>query len=86
MIPDDPQNESFASGIVYKDVHDLVTTVNSLSNGIVLSTNTSQNTALIFEMEVVVDGDKLRVVKKVSVKLICYIRFFLLWQYLSNIS
>lgn len=76
MIPDDPQIESFASGIVFKDVHNLVTSVNSLANGIALATHTSPNTALIFEMEVVVDGDKLRVLKKVSVKLICYIIFF----------
>lgn len=70
-IPDDPLIESFASGIVHKDVHNLMTEVNSLSNGVVLSTNTSSNTALIFEMEVVDDGDQLCVVKKVSVKLIC---------------
>lgn len=73
-IPD----ESFASVIVQKDVHYLVTTVNSLSNGVVLSTKKSSNTALIFEMEVVDDGDQFCVVKKVSVKLICYICFFFL--------
>lgn len=72
-IPPDPQIESFASGIVHKDVNNLVTTVNSLSHGVVLPTNTPSNTLLIFEMEVFYDYDQLWVVKKVSVQLICYI-------------
>lgn len=75
-IPDDPRNESFASGIVLEDVRDLVEAVNSLSNKVVLCTKTSSNAALIFEVEVVHDGDQLCVVEKVTVKLICYILFF----------
>lgn len=63
-IPPDPQIESFASGIVHKDVNNLVTTVNSLSHGVVLPTNTPSNTVLIFEMEVVYDYEQLWVVKK----------------------
>lgn len=63
-IPHDPLNESFASGIVHKDVHNLVTTVNSLSHGVELPTNKPSNTVLIFEMEVVYDYDQLWVVKK----------------------
>lgn len=79
-IPHDPLNESFASGIVHKDVHNLVTTVNSLSHGVELPTNKPSNTVLIFEMEVVYDYDQLWVVKKVSVQLICYISFFLRYE------
>lgn len=79
-IPHDPLNESFASGIVHTDVHNLVTTVNSLSHGVELPTNKPSNTVLIFEMEVVYDYDQLWVVKKVSVQLICYISFFLRYE------
>lgn len=63
-IPPDPKNKSFAGGIVHTDVHNLVTTVNSLSHGVVFPTNRSSYTVLIFEMEVVYDYDQLWVVKK----------------------
>lgn len=72
-IPPDPQIKSFAGGIVHTDVHNLVKTVNSLSHGVVLPTNTPFDTVRIFKMEVVYDYDQLWVVKKVSVQLICYI-------------
>lgn len=52
--------------------------VNLFFNGIVFFINILLNIVFIFEMEVVVDGDKLCVVKKVLVKFICYIRFFLI--------
>lgn len=75
-IPPDPKIKSFAGGIVLTDVHNLVTTVNSLSHGVVFPTNRSSYTVLIFEMEVVYDHDQLWVVKKVSLQHICYIFSF----------
>lgn len=67
-IPDDPLNESFASDIVHEDVRNLVTAVNSLFNGIVLSTEKSSNNALIFEMDVFHEKGQLCVFKKVLAK------------------
>lgn len=72
-IPDDPLNESFASDIVQEDVRNLMTAVNSLFNGVVLSTNKSSNNALIYEMDVVPESGQLCVVKKVLAKPIRYI-------------
>lgn len=73
-IPDDSLNESFASDIILEeDIRSLVKAVNSLSNGVMLSTNSSSNQALTFEIDVVDDGDQFYVVKKVSAKFICFI-------------
>lgn len=87
-IPDDPLNESFASDIVQEDVRNLTTAVNSLFNGVVLSTNKSSNNALISEMDVVHERGQLCVVKKVLAKPVRYIYFnrTILKLYFLNIS
>lgn len=83
--------ESFARTILEDDINRLVTAIQSLSNGIVLTTqinaikrDTPQVEACMFEVDVVYDGDgdgdedQLCVFRKVSEKNLYACNFFLI--------
>lgn len=70
-FPDDPLDESFARGILQNHTEKLVSLINSLSNGVVLTKNPKKlnspsNKALMSEIDVVYEEGQFRVVKKVS--------------------
>lgn len=86
---DVPKRESFAPTILEDDINSLVTAIQSLSSGIVLTTqinalkrDTPQVEACVFEVDVVYDGDEdgdedqFCVFKKVTEKILYARTFF----------
>lgn len=69
-FPDDPSDESFARGILQNHTLELVSAINSLSNGVVLTKDLSycpppSNKVMVSEKDVVYKGGQFQVVKKV---------------------